>query len=92
MVLANAINPAENTSPLMRVSNLTKIFGSGKNEVRAVDDVSFEILPGEILSLLGESGSGKTTTARMLLRLSPPTRGTIIFDGQDITELKGVDY
>ena len=92
MVLANAINPAENTTPLMRVSNLTKVFGSGKNQVVAVDDVSFEIMPGEILSLLGESGSGKTTTARMLLRLSPPTRGKIVFGGQDIGELRGADY
>ena len=92
MVLANAVSKPESVAPLMQVVNLTKVFGSGKNEVVAVDDISFSILSGEIISLLGESGSGKTTTARMLLRLSNPTRGRILFDGQDIAELKGIDY
>jgi len=72
---------------LLRVENLTKIFGSGKSQVKAVDNVSFSIREGEIVTLLGESGSGKTTTARLILKLLPPTSGRIIFRDRDITHL-----
>ncbi|MGC8890037.1 MAG: ABC transporter ATP-binding protein [bacterium] len=72
---------------LLEVKDLVKVFGSGKSAVKAVDGVSFSIERGEIISLLGESGSGKTTTARIILKLLPPTEGRIIFKGKDITYL-----
>jgi peptide/nickel transport system ATP-binding protein len=69
------------------VRNLSKHF----QNVRAVDGVDFRIDRGETVGLLGESGSGKTTTGRLLLRLTPPTAGDIRFDGTDINTLSGTD-
>jgi len=64
-------------------------FGSGGLAVRAVDGVDLEIRRGEALGLVGESGCGKSTLARLITALLPVTRGNIIFDGQDITKLRG---
>jgi ABC-2 type transport system ATP-binding protein len=67
-------------APILEVKNLTKRFG----DATAVDDISFDICPGEILGLLGPNGAGKTTTIQMLLGLVTPTAGSIRMFGQDL--------
>ena len=73
--------------PLLEVKNLKKYFRVGKKLLHAVDDVSFTIHEGKTLGIVGESGCGKTTTGRAILRLVEPTSGEIIFDGTDIMAL-----
>ena len=80
--------------PLLTVKNLSKRFPVGKTFfgkpnkwVHAVNNVSFDIMPGETFSLVGESGCGKSTTSRLINRLITPDEGQIIFDGQDIAKI-----
>ena len=78
-------NETNNNEYLLKVDHLKQYFpvhdGFKKMELKAVDDVSFAIKPGETLGLVGESGCGKTTVGRTLLRLYQPTAGRIEFDG-----------
>jgi peptide/nickel transport system ATP-binding protein len=74
---------------LNQVSKIYRIGTFGGKELRAVCDVSFDIKDGEIVSLIGESGSGKSTIGKMILRLISITAGTIIFDGDNISTFKG---
>ena len=82
---------------LLEVENLAKhyevkrglLFGRHVGSVRAVDGVSFSLGHGETLALVGESGCGKSTTARLVLRLIEPTAGTVRFEGTDITQMRG---
>ena len=81
-------------TPLLRVNNLKKhfpikkgMFGKTVGYVKAVDDVSFFVNEGETLGIVGESGCGKSTTGRVLMRLLEPTEGEIEFDGKDLTSL-----
>lgn len=75
------------TEPLLRVKDLHKHFRQGRDTIHAVNGVSFEVYPGETVGLVGESGCGKTTVARCILRLEKPTQGHIYFDGADLTAL-----
>jgi peptide/nickel transport system ATP-binding protein/oligopeptide transport system ATP-binding protein len=93
-----APGPVARSTPLVEVRDLVKHFPVRGGilqrtvaVVQAVDGVSFDIHRGETLGLVGESGCGKTTVGRLLLRLIEPTSGTIRFDGRDITSLKGSD-
>jgi oligopeptide/dipeptide ABC transporter ATP-binding protein len=81
----------ENT--YIRVRNLKKYFPTANKSrfVRAVDDVSFDICSGETLGIVGESGCGKSTTGRLLLKLIPKSEGTITFDGRDLDSVKGTE-
>ena len=77
---------AEEKQPLLEVSGLKQYFKINNNfTVRAVDDVSFQIMPGETYGLVGESGSGKSTIGRSVIRLYDPTAGSISFDDMDIS-------
>lgn len=70
----------------LETKNLRKYFRVGRNRIlKAVDDVSFTVMKGEVLGIVGESGCGKTTCGRTVARLYEPTAGSIIFEGQDIT-------
>lgn len=77
---------------LVELKNVSLTFNKGKsNEVKAIDDVSFDIYEGEIFGLVGESGSGKTTIGRSILKLYDINSGTVTFAGNDISSLKGKD-
>jgi len=71
--------------------SLAQSLGGNKNKkvVKAVDDLNFSIHKGEIFGLIGESGSGKTTTGKLVMKLIEPTEGKLIFAGEDVTDIKG---
>jgi ABC-type oligopeptide transport system ATPase subunit len=80
---------------VMKVENLNKffpmkksVFSRAKHFLHAVDDINFEIKKGKVLSLVGESGCGKTTTGKTLLKLYEPTGGKITFLGKDVTYIQ----
>jgi oligopeptide transport system ATP-binding protein len=96
-MIASAPPNGRAADPLLRVEHLTMHFpvssgwipGRSTAYVQAVDDVSFEVRRGETLGLVGESGCGKTTVGRTLLQLYRPTGGSVLFEGTDLTRLRG---
>ncbi len=82
------------TAPILQLEGLTKDFpvrsagiGKPRQTLRAVNDVNLTVAPGETLGIVGESGCGKTTLGRLILRLAEPTAGRVVFDGTDISHL-----
>lgn len=82
----------DNRKKLVELKNVSLTFNKGKkNEVKAIDNVSFDIYEGEVFGLVGESGSGKTTVGRAILKLYDINEGEIIFNGETVSHLKGKD-
>ncbi len=98
MALPDSVPVNEADPVLVRVANLAKHYPVGRGFFRrqhallhAVDNISFEVARGEVLGLVGESGCGKTTTGRMLVRLTNPTSGSIVIDGTDVSSISGAE-
>jgi peptide/nickel transport system ATP-binding protein len=86
---------SETVAPILKVNDLSVRFDLPNGRIHAVEGVSFDLRPGETLSLVGESGCGKSTTGRAIIRLINPTAGSIVIDGQEVTkantrELRGM--
>ena len=69
---------------ILRVEHLSKIYGKGENEVRALDDVSFSVEKGQFVAIIGPSGSGKSTLLHILGGVDRPTTGKVFLEGQDV--------
>ena len=69
---------------ILRVENLTKVYGKGENEVRALDGVSFSVEKGEFVAIIGPSGSGKSTLLHILGAVDEPSSGKVFMDGKDV--------
>ena len=78
------LQESEANMELLRIEHLTKVYGNGENEVRALDDISFSVPKGQFLAIIGPSGSGKSTLLHILGGVDRPTSGTVWVDGQDV--------
>ncbi len=72
---------------MINFQNITKIYQRGQKSIAAVQDVSFEVKPGEFVSIVGRSGAGKTTLLKLLLAEERPTSGAVFFEGQDVHQI-----
>ena len=90
--MVQVIEKLQNADTIMEVTDLCKFYKAGRKQIlKAVDHVSVSIKRGETLGLVGESGCGKTTCGRTMMKLYEPTSGKVVFDGKDISTLKGKD-
>jgi len=80
------------STPLLAFEHVSRVFHTPRGEVRAVDDISFEIPAGDVLCLVGESGCGKTTTGKMAAALLRPSSGRVLVEGKDLWSLSGHDF
>jgi peptide/nickel transport system ATP-binding protein len=80
------------SEPLISLRNVTRTFRVKRQDIKAVDGVSLDIAPGEVVCLVGESGCGKTTTGKMIAGLLAPSAGSVRFKGNDISQLRGDGY
>jgi peptide/nickel transport system ATP-binding protein len=85
------LRPAEDA--LLRVEDLVVEFKAGRSglKVHAVSNISLDVMPGETLGLVGESGCGKSTTGKAIMQLPTPTAGSVVFDGNEMTQLSGAE-
>lgn len=91
-MLVSAVRPGviDHTEIILEIQNLIVEYRASKGrKVHAVSDVSFQLARGETLGLVGESGCGKSSVARAIIQLPPPTSGTVLFNGQDLTKING---
>lgn len=82
------------STPILEIRNLKKYYKVGpnkKNDLKAVDDVSFTVHKGEIFGIVGESGCGKSTMGKSILRLIEPTEGEVILNGEDLVKLDSAE-
>ncbi|MBS4197453.1 ABC transporter ATP-binding protein [Lederbergia citri] len=84
----NRVNANENKSPLIQVKDLRKYFSIDHHQLKAVDGLTLDIFPGETVGLVGESGCGKSTAGRTIIRLYEPTDGEVLYNGRNIYSYK----
>lgn len=90
--MSSKVENQSKATPLMEVTGLKKYFQvGGKDILKAVDDVSFQIMPGETLGVVGESGCGKTTCGRTCVGMYKPTEGRVLYNGKDVHSLRGAE-
>jgi peptide/nickel transport system ATP-binding protein/oligopeptide transport system ATP-binding protein len=83
------VQTKQNGQPLLQIKNLKKYYKVEGRQLKAVNDVSLDIYPGETIGLVGESGCGKSTAGKTIVRMHEPTSGEVIFNGEDVFKLKG---
>jgi oligopeptide/dipeptide ABC transporter ATP-binding protein len=83
------VQTKQNGQPLLQIKNLKKYYKVEGRQLKAVNDVSLDIYPGETIGLVGESGCGKSTAGKTIIRMHEPTSGEVIFNGEDVFKLKG---
>lgn len=79
----------DTTKRILQIQSLTKIYGKGKNQTEALKGITFDVLEGEFLGIMGASGSGKTTLLNCIATMIKPTSGKIVLQGQDISGFRG---